>query len=355
MQYHKIDIKQIFYENSLKGKILTWDELLIILDDYELSNDFLEDLRNWYLDICELRYIRPDDSFEEIIIHDKHNITYKAFKNKIIKESSLTNKDIETSFLVLALKNNIDWNFNNPFASFKITFNNLPLRVTLIHKSTTPNNQSKAFFRNLSNDIYPLSDFLNLEFHEFVSSIIQNKKNILICGPTGSGKTSLINNFVSKISYDEHLIIIEDTQEIKSSLPQTTNFITSEHDKKSMSHFLAYSMRMSPDRIILGEIRSKEVISFILALNTGHNGAMSTIHSNSAVDAIHRIALLYCIYSGTNLNYQLILKLVCQNIDYVFYMENKKVVDICRIFGSDHDQIMHESILNASTFQYNAS
>ena len=109
---------------------------------------------------------------------------------------------------------------------------------------------------------------------------------------------------------------------------------------------MKYSMRMSPDRIILGEIRSAETESFLLAMNTGHNGLISTIHANSAKDAIERFALLFKIYSSKDLSYELVLKLICNNIDYVIFLKNKSVKEVISVYGSEDNQIFYENLHN---------
>ena len=105
--------------------------------------------------------------------------------------------------------------------------------------------------------------------------------------------------------------------------------------KISLDKLLTYSLRMSPDRIILGEIRSEEILTFILGMNTGHKGIISSIHANNAKDALNRLAMLYSTYANSNINYAMVLKLICSNIDYVVYIENKKIVEIIEVFGSE--------------------
>ena len=93
---------------------------------------------------------------------------------------------------------------------------------------------------------------------------------------------------------------------------------------------------MSPDRLIVGEMRSTEVVPFMLAMNTGHKGLMSTIHANSCGDALSRIALLFSLYAeNKEIDFALITKLACKNIDYVIHMENKKVKELARVLGSE--------------------
>ena len=102
---------------------------------------------------------------------------------------------------------------------------------------------------------------------------------------------------------------------------------------------------MSPDRLIVGEMRSTEVVPFLLAMNTGHKGLMSTIHASSAVDALSRISLLFSLFSESNdISFALVTKLVCKNVDYVIHMEHKKIVEICKVIGSDAETPFYERL-----------
>ena len=96
---------------------------------------------------------------------------------------------------------------------------------------------------------------------------------------------------------------------------------------------------MRPDRIILGEMRSHEVIPFLLAMNTGHKGLMSTLHANSAVDAIKRVAQLFCLYQGGDMNYPLVLKLASANVDVVIHLENKRVKEVIEVLSSEAENV----------------
>ncbi|MEX1098909.1 MAG: ATPase, T2SS/T4P/T4SS family, partial [Bacteriovoracaceae bacterium] len=121
-----------------------------------------------------------------------------------------------------------------------------------------------------------------------------------------------------------------------------TRLVARDERPDDLKSFMSHAMRMSPERIVLGELRSGEVEPYLLAMNSGHKGVLSSIHANSALDAIHRVALLARLYSSNPLEYELVLKLVCQNIDAVVYMENKKVKEIIEVFGSEGNQIFYE-------------
>ena len=116
---------------------------------------------------------------------------------------------------------------------------------------------------------------------------------------------------------------------------------------KTLKDYCAYAMRMRPDRILLGEMRSSEIVPFILSMNTGHRGLISTIHANSAKDCISRMCLLFSLYSNiSKLNFSTITSLICQNVEYVIHMENKKIKEIIKIFGADNLNPIYDYIFN---------
>ena len=126
-----------------------------------------------------------------------------------------------------------------------------------------------------------------------------------LTGPSGSGKTTFLNSLVNEIPSDEHIVCIEDTKEIYLEDKLHTRLLSQKEQNKSMKDYCKYALRMSPERILLGEIRAEEIVSMILAMNTGHDGFMSTIHANNAKDTLHRLALLFNIHSntGTSISY----------------------------------------------------
>jgi Flp pilus assembly CpaF family ATPase len=169
-----------------------------------------------------------------------------------------------------------------------------------------------------------------------LKALVRDKKNILIAGSTGSGKTSILTSLLNEIDSDEHLIVLEDTYEILFPHLNQTRFLAGKTEATSLKSYLAYSLRLTPDRIILGEMRSHEVVPFLMAMNTGHKGLMGTIHASSAADALNRIALLFSLYSGeVGINFEKVMELVCRNLEYVVFMENKKIKEMIKILGSD--------------------
>ena len=112
-----------------------------------------------------------------------------------------------------------------------------------------------------------------------------------------------------------------------------------------LKELCTFSLRLRPDRIILGEIRSSEILPFVLAMNTGHKGMMSTIHADSGIDAVSRMALLFVIHGENQaFSYEMALKLICKNIDVVIFLKDKKIIEIIKIIGADNGMATYDYI-----------
>ena len=118
-------------------------------------------------------------------------------------------------------------------------------------------------------------------------------KNILVIGGTGSGKTTLINAIIQKmvdLNPTERPVIIEDTGEIQCTAKNAVNFHTSLN--VNMTKLLKTTLRMRPDRILVGEVRGEEALDLLMAWNTGHPGGSATLHANDAKAGLDRLAML---------------------------------------------------------------
>ena len=175
--------------------------------------------------------------------------------------------------------------------------------------------------------------------------LVKSRYNLFICGSTGSGKTTLLNCLSSLIEKDSRIITIEDSAEI--SLAHHENIITLETRKThqsttaiDMSHLIKNALRMRPDRIVVGEVRGDEVIDMLQAMNTGHDGSLSTGHSNSPIDMLTRLEVIASSYS--DINHLLIRKQIISAIDFLIYVEKlpngeRKVTDISEVIKHTPD------------------
>ena len=142
-----------------------------------------------------------------------------------------------------------------------------------------------------------LNQTINNSQKEFITKIIQDQKSFVICGGTGSGKTTFLNSTLSECEKSQRILIIEDSRELN---PQHPHVISLEGRPANiegmglitMKDLIKQSLRMRADRLIIGEVRGSEVIDWLAALNTGHSGSAGTIHANSIHEVIIRFESL---------------------------------------------------------------
>jgi pilus assembly protein CpaF len=135
---------------------------------------------------------------------------------------------------------------------------------------------------------------LTQEAKEYIELVVGLEKNVIVSGGTGSGKTSLLNAMSLKIPRSKRIIVIEDSTELKLQQPHVLSFETTQPDKHghggvTIRELFHSALRMRPDRIVIGECRGGEALDLIQAMTSGHGGSMSTLHANTAFDALNRL------------------------------------------------------------------
>jgi P-type conjugative transfer ATPase TrbB len=182
-----------------------------------------------------------------------------------------------------------------------------------------------------SNSIMTSSDIMVLR------TAVVERRNIMIAGGTGSGKTTLANALIQEISliHPEHrIVIIEDTAEIQCSAHNKVQMLTS--DEVGMDRLLRSTMRLRPDRIIVGEVRGGEALTLLKAWNTGHPGGIGTIHANSARAALDRLESLIDESTASPMR-----RLIGEALDMVLFITNengkRRISEILEVTNSDGD------------------
>ncbi len=182
---------------------------------------------------------------------------------------------------------------------------------------------------------------------EFLKACTYTKKNIIVSGGTGSGKTSLLNATSSLIPNDERIIVIEDSAELQMQQDHVLSLESKPADKNGkgevdIRELLKSTLRLRPDRIVIGEIRGGEALDFLQALNTGHGGSMGTIHANSPVDALSRLETL-TLFAGVELPLKAIRSQVTSAIDIVvqtsrYHDGSRKISHISEVMPLSADE-----------------
>jgi pilus assembly protein CpaF len=153
-----------------------------------------------------------------------------------------------------------------------------------------------------------------------------NRQNMLISGGTGTGKTTLLNILATLIPEHERILIIEDTAEIHISAPNLVRFearvAQNGFSAVTIRELLKASLRHRPDRILLGEIRGAEAFDLLQLLNTGHSGTISTVHANSALQAINRFTSCV-LQSNVELPYRAIKSNIADSLNLLVHVERR--------------------------------
>jgi type IV secretion system protein VirB11 len=160
-------------------------------------------------------------------------------------------------------------------------------------------------------------------FAEALALAVRLRKNIVVSGGTSTGKTTFLNALLLEIPVDERLIIIEDTPELAVEHENCVGLVSVRGELGealvTTNDLVSASLRMRPDRIILGELRGREALAFLRAVNTGHPGSMTTVHADSPAGAIEQLVML-ALESGTNLSRADIRHFVIRSVDVFVHL-----------------------------------
>jgi pilus assembly protein CpaF len=190
-----------------------------------------------------------------------------------------------------------------------------------------------------------LAGTLKRELANQLETYVLSRKNILVTGATGSGKTSLLNVLGKFIPSDERLVLIEETSEIHMSQDNLVRFEARQAQSGlpavSIRDLLKASLRHRPDRLILGEIRGAEAFDLLQLLNTGHAGSFSTVHASSAKQGLARFTSCV-LQSGVDLPYRTLKTIIGDSVNVVVHLERRPgrrfVSEVLEIHGYEPDR-----------------
>ena len=200
--------------------------------------------------------------------------------------------------------------------------------------------------RSLTLDMMVQQENLSLEIARLLQIAARSRLNILISGGTGSGKTTLLNAISQQIDRDERVITVEDAVELRLQQPHIVQMETRPSNIEGIGQvaqreLVRNALRMRPDRIIVGEVRGAEAFDMLQAMNTGHDGSMSTVHANSQRDALYRVENMVMM-ANLNLPLKAIRMNVASALDLVVHIERmrdgiRRVQSIVEIVGLEGD------------------
>jgi pilus assembly protein CpaF len=194
---------------------------------------------------------------------------------------------------------------------------------------------------------------LNTQLISFLMACVEARINMVISGGTGSGKTTLLNVVSAFIPSNERIITIEDTAELQLKQKHVLRLEkrppnVEGRGEVTIRQLVINALRMRPDRIVVGEVRGGEALDMLQAMNTGHDGSLTTVHSNSPRDALRRIETMVMM-AGMELPLRAIREQVVSAIDLVVHMERlrdgtRRVVKVSEVQGMEGDSILMQDL-----------
>jgi pilus assembly protein CpaF len=198
---------------------------------------------------------------------------------------------------------------------------------------------------------------ITAEIADLVRAMVRARLNILVSGGTGSGKTTLLNCLSSFIPDTERIVTIEDSAELQLQQPHVVRLETRPPNiegrgEVTQRDLVKNSLRMRPDRIIVGEVRGSECLDMLQAMNTGHDGSISTVHANSARDSLNRLEMMMQM-TGFDIPIKAMRQQISAALDAVVHTArladgSRKVTGISEVVGMEGDTIMLQELF---TFQ----
>tara|TARA_B110000908_G_C10138927_1_gene395814 strand:+ start:4 stop:1014 length:1011 start_codon:yes stop_codon:yes gene_type:complete len=287
------------------------------------------------------------EGITEVIINSPDNVFVERSGKFIQLNVKLSKIDIVLFAEEVAKKNQRVFNDDSPILDGVLADGS---RINIIgepYSKGSPAITIRKYLKSITNfesaeGLFGLNDF----WITFFKALVSTRLNIIVSGGTGVGKTTFLNLLLGEIVQSERVVTIEDTIELSHSI---TNSVSLESfDKMPMRNLVKNALRMRPDRIIVGEVRGPELFDLLQAMNTGHDGSMSSIHASSSGECLSRIENLFMM-AGFDLPIQVVRKQIAHGVDFIIQLgrdrDGKRVVsDIMEITGMEGANILSHRI-----------
>jgi len=356
-------IQELIDNQIPDGKILTQyinEEIDTITEGYDLSSvernhifNLIENEINGYGPITELL---EDKNVTEIMVNGPSEI-YIEVDGQLIRDDTVSFINDEHIIrtiqrIVQPLGRTID--STNPMVDSRLPDGS---RINAIIPPLSVKGPVMTIrkFKESMSDIEVLigNGTLTSYMARFIEACVQAKLNIVVCGGTGSGKTTLLNVLSNFINSDERIITIEDAVELKLKQThvislETRNVNYEREGAVTIRDLVRNSLRMSTDRIIVGEVRGKEAFDMLQAMNTGHDGSITTLHANSPIDALNRLETMI-LMGGIDIPLKAVRDYIEKALDIIINIERlsdgrRKITSISEVVGFDGDRIVLKEI-----------
>lgn len=293
-----------------------------------------------------LNDLSKKNGITEILINGPKNVFVERGGQFIQINANLPASDINAFIQDVAVHNQKTCDNDNP-----ILDGNLPdgSRINIINEpfvSGSPAISIRKYLKFISSfEANPNIFGLTPHWVEFLKAVISSRLNIVVSGGTGVGKTTFLNLMINEIAKHERVIAIEDTLELTINMPNVVRLESgakSLQSKSSLStrDLVKNTLRMRPDRIIIGETRGGELFDLLQAMNTGHDGSMTSVHASSAAECLSRMETLFLL-AGFEIPLTVVRKQMASAIQFIIQLGRDKegnrviseIIEVCGMEG----------------------
>ncbi len=324
-QVHNLSNQELWQKINIESRVIMLQYNITLADQRRIIQEIFDKIRGYDL----LQPLISNPLITEIMVNKYDRIFYeqggKIFHSQIKFENEQAYRELINHWFAKA---NRPLNHSYPIADLRLPDGS---RAHAVIPPASPDGPILNIrkFSNVKPDrnFYISRKGIPEKYMEFLENAVRDKKSIFICGGTGSGKTTLLNILSASIPTDERVITIEDACELQ--LQNISNLVRLEAQRIdagtvtqiNLSNLIKASLRMRPDRIIVGEVRGEEAVDLLNAMNTGHPGALSTGHSNSCLDMLYRLSNL--IFANSKIPYEAIQRSLASAIDYLVFIKRE--------------------------------
>jgi pilus assembly protein CpaF len=278
--------------------------------------------------LVPIQHLLTDPSITEVMVNAGGKNVFVEQRGELLEvaDCSVTESDLLTAIKSIARHCGDDVTTDRPYVDARLEDGSRIAAMIRPCSVDGPTLTIRRFGRRYSLLEMVDADSLSPDDARQLIRWIQGGKNILISGGTGTGKTTLLNALAAHIPDTDRIVLLEDTAEIHITKPNLVRFEVRRASDTApaitMADLLRATLRHRPDRIIVGEVRGNEAADLLQALNTGHRGSMTTIHANSAVEALTRLTHLV-LAAGRDLPDASVREAVASAVQIVVHIERR--------------------------------
>jgi len=356
-----LDMRNSFSDDEIREMIIreVFSRARVISMNAAEKKEIVDGVFNSMRRFDILQPVLDDNTVTEIMVNGPDNIFIeREGKTSRLELSFGSREKLEDVIQMILARVNRTVNEANPIVDARLP-DGSRLNVVLYPIALNGPAMTIRKFPSRAVTIQQMADMgtLSLEAAQTLEYLVRAKYNIFICGGTGSGKTTLLNALASFIPAEERIIAIEDSSELQLFdavniiRMETRNANTEGKGQITIRDLIRTALRMRPERIIIGEVRGAEALDMLQAMNTGHQGSMSTAHSNSVEDSISRLETM--VLSAVPLPVEAIRHQIASAIDIIIYMSRikdgtRKVIEISEVAGISEGRVIINRLFESS-------